>query len=309
MSRAEKKMAGDPYKVLGIERDAAQDAVAAAYRTLAKQLHPDLNPGGKHAEEKFKAVSSAYALLRDPEKRARFDRGEIDASGAERPRGPYYREFNDQDAGENGYRTDAGFADFAEIFSDFFGRQNFGSQPPMPGENISYALPVEFLEAVNGATKRITLGDGSTVEVRIPPGVRDGQVLRLRGKGEANALGRARGDALIAIHVRAHPYFTRKDDDIEVDLPISLTEAVLGGEVEVPTPAGPVRLNIPRRVNVGARLRIKGKGVLRPNGSRGDQYVSLRIMLPKESDPELEVFVRSWAGKDYNPRRHWQEAA
>lgn len=303
-------MAADPYQVLGLRRDATQDEIGAAYRKLTKQLHPDLNPGDKKAEEKFKAVSAAYALLGDPEKRARFDRGEIDATGAERPRGRYYRYYDNAEPGEPFYRTDASFGDFADILSDVFGRRGFGAQRRAQGEDVAYELTVEFLEAVNGSNKRVTLADGSTLDLRSPPGIRDGQILRVRGKGGAGVGGGAAGDALISVRVRPHPYFIRKNDDIELELPISLREAVLGTRIDVPTPAGRVRLTVPKRANTGTRLRLRGKGVLRANGSRGDEFVILKIVLPNDPDPELEAFVERRArGKSHNPRPQMQEAA
>jgi DnaJ-class molecular chaperone len=299
----------DPYEVLGLERNATQDMVAAAYRKLAKQLHPDLNPGDKAAEEKFKAISAAYAVLGEPEKRARFDRGEIDATGAERPRERFYRHFNnDADGQEHAYGTNAGYADFEDVLADIFGREHrFGARFQEQSDDIAYELPLEFLEAVNGCTKRITLGE-ATVDLKIPPGVRHGQVLRLQAKGGAR--GRKPGDALVRLRVRTHPYFTRTNDDLELAVPITLREAVLGAHIDVPTPTGPVRLSVPKGANSGMRLRLRGKGVLRPDGSRGDEFVTLTIVLPNASDPELEAFVRRWtAGTNHNPRLHFQEAA
>ena len=164
-------------------------------------------------------------------------------------------------------------------------------------------MALEFLEAVNGATKRITLPGGGALDVTIPPGTEDGQVLRLRGKGGEGMGGGPAGDALIAIEVRPHPFFTRKGDDIELELPVTLAEAVLGARLEVPTPSGPVRMAVPKGSNTGTRLRLKGKGVTRATGKAGDAYVMLKVMLPETPDPELEAFVRSWsAGQDYNPR-------
>ena len=242
--------------------------------------------------------------------RARFDRGEIDATGAERPRGRYYRDFNDASERSHAYGTHAGFADFEDVLSDVFGqRPGFGTRFRMQGEDITYELPLEFLEAVNGGTKRITLADGSTLDLRIPPGTRDGQILRLRAKGGAGA-GNGPGDALVRLRVHRHPYFKRNADEIELEVPISVREAVLGAQIDVPTPTGRVRLSVPRRANNGMRLRLRGKGVLRPDGSRGDEFPILRIVLPEGGDPELEAFVQRWtAGKNHNPREHLEEAA
>ena len=304
-------MAADPYEMLAVKRDATQDEIRAAYRKLAKELHPDLNPGNRQAEEKFKDVSVAYDILGDPEKRARFDRGEIDASGAERPRERFYRDFHGAGAQEHAYSSSAGFSDFMEvdeILSNLFGRGG-RAQFRIRGQDLHYRLPVEFLEAVNGATKRITLPEGGTLDVNIPAGTRDGQVLRLRGKGGAGIGGAPAGDALIEVEVRPHPFFTRQDDNIEVELPITLREAVLGAKLDVPTVSGPVLMTIPKGANTGRRLRLRGKGVPRADGSRGDEYVTLKVVLPDRPDPELEEFVARWSGsKDHNPRRHLEGA-
>ena len=287
-------MAADPYQTLGVKKDASQETIQKAYRRLAKKLHPDLNPGNKQAEEQFKAVSAAYDLLSDPQKRARYDRGEIDASGAERPRQRYYRDF--ADAASNSYTSDAGFADFEgtdDFLSQMFGRQGRGNMR-MRGGDANYRLTLDFLDALNGGKQQLTLPDGSVLDVNIPPGTRDGQVLRLRGKGRGGIGGGPPGDALIEIEVRPHPVFTLKGDDVYVELPISLREAVLGGKVNVPTPSGVVSMNVPRWANTGTRLRLKGRGAPRPDGTRGDEYVTLKVMLPERPDPELEKFVAEW---------------
>jgi DnaJ-class molecular chaperone len=299
----------DPYAVLGVKPEATQDEIRKAYRALAKKLHPDLNPGDKKAEEKFKQVSAAYDLVGDADKRARYDRGEIDASGNERPRERYYRDFNDAGAEQHAYSSGSGYADFAEsedILREMFGRRGGGQrQFRMRGQDALYRLPVEFLEAVNGATKRITMPDGGTIDVAIPAGTRDEQVLRLRGKGGPGLGGGEPGDALVEIEVRPHAFFTRKGDDIHLELPISLPEAVLGGKLDVPTPTGPVRMTVPKGANTGTVLRLKGKGAARADKSHGDEYVTLKIVLPQTLDPEIEEFAQRWqAGKEQNPRRH-----
>ena len=302
-------MANNPYDVLGVKPDATQDEIRAAYRKLAKELHPDLNPGNRDAEEKFKNVSVAYDLLGDPEKRARFDRGEIDATGAERPREHYYRDFHGARGQDNPYASAAGSADFEDILSELFAAQRGGrAQFRLRGQDMHYQMPVTFLEAVNGATKRVTLADGSTLELRIPPGTQDAQVLRLRGKGGAGVGEGPPGDALVTVTVQAHPFFTRKGDDIEIELPLTLREAVLGTTVSVPTPTGPVRMTVPKNANAGTRLRLRGKGAARADGTHGDQYVTLRIVLPEQPDPELEKFAAGWSA-DWNPRRHLEDAA
>ena len=263
-------MPADPYKTLGVKKDASQEDIQKAYRRLAKKLHPDLNPGNKQAEEQFKEVSAAYDLLGDPEKRAQFDRGEIDASGAERPRHRYYRDF--AEGASSPIRSDAGFADFAgadDILSQIFGRAGRGANVRMRGQDVHYRLELDFLDAINGGKQQLTLPDGSVLDVTIPPGTRDGQILRLRGKGRPGIGGGPPGDALIEVEVRPHRIFTLKGDDIHVELPISLSEAVLGGKVKVPTPSGPVTMTVPKWANTGTVLRLKGKGAPRADGSRG----------------------------------------
>jgi DnaJ-class molecular chaperone len=292
-------LAADPYTVLGVKKDASQDEIQKAYRRLAKKLHPDLNPGNKQAEERFKEISAAYDLLGEPDKRARFDRGEIDASGMERPQQRYYRDFAEGGA----YASDAGFANFAgvdDILSQMFGREG-RANIRMRGSDAHYRLELDFLDAINGGKRQITLPDGSALDVNIPPGTRGGQILRLRGKGRPG-VGGPPGDALVEIEVRPHRIFTRKGDDIHVDLPISLNEAVLGGKVKVPTPSGPVTMMVPKWANTGTVLRLRGKGVLRMDGSRGDEFVTLKVMLPEKPDPELEKFVAQWRGA-YSPRQ------
>jgi DnaJ-class molecular chaperone len=293
-------LAADPYATLGVKRDASQDDIQKAYRRLAKKLHPDLNPGNKKAEEQFKDVSAAYDLLGDAEKRARFDRGEIDASGAERPRQRYYRDFTE----DNPYTSDAGFEDFAgadDILSQVFGRGG-RSNLRMRGSDVHYRLSLDFLDAINGGKQHITLPDGSALDVNIPPGIQDGQVLRLRGKGRPGIGGGPPGDALVEVEVRPHRIFVRKGDDIHVELPVTLSEAVLGGKVTVPTPSGQVTMTVPKWSNTGTVLRLKGKGVPRVGGGRGDELVTLKIMLPEKPDPELEKFVAQWRGA-YSPRQ------
>ena len=288
-------MSRDPYDVLGVKRDASPDDIQKAYRRLAKKLHPDLNPGDSKAEEAFKEVASANNLLSDPAKRQRFDNGEIDAQGDEKPQQRYYRDYADHP--DNQYSSGAGFADFDgadDILSGIFRRGGGRGGFAMRGADVQYRLPVDFLDAVNGAQQQISLPDGSTLDVTLPPGVRDGQTLRLRGKGRAGSGGGAAGDALIEIEVRPHRQFTRKGDDIHVELPISLAEAVLGGEIDAPTPTGKVRMTIPKWSNSGAVLRLKGKGAPRKDGGRGDEYVTLKLMLPDRPDAELEKLVSQW---------------
>ncbi len=301
-------MSDDPYAVLGVKREATQDDIRKAYRQLAKKLHPDLNPGDKTAEEKFKQVSAAYDVLGDAEKRARFDRGEIDAAGQERPRERYYRDFHGAEAEPHVYSSHGGFADFMDsedILRNMFGRGGGEARIKLRGQDALYRLAVEFLEALNGATKRITLPDGGTLDVVIPPGTRDKQVLRLRGKGGAGLGGGPPGDALVEIDIEPHRFFTREGDDIHLELPISLPEAVLGAKLDVPTPTGPVRMTVPKGANTGTVLRLRGRGAPRSDKTQGDEYVTLKIVLPQQLDPELEEFARRWqAGQSQNPRGH-----
>jgi DnaJ-class molecular chaperone len=294
----------DPYETLGVERSASPDDVQKAYRRLAKKLHPDLNPGNKEAEERFKEASAAYGLLTDADKRARYDRGEIDAIGAEQPRQRFYKDFASEAVDGNPYETYSGFADFADsdhILSELLRRS---AHARARGADVRYHLPIEFLEAVTGATKRLTLPDGETLDVTIPAGIQNGQVLRLRGKGRPGIGDGEPGDALVEIAIKPHAFFAREGNDVYLDLPVTLSEAVLGARITVPTPTGAVTMTVPKGSNTGAVLRLRGKGVLRRDGSYGDELVRLKVMLPERSDPELEAFATKWeGGKAYDPRR------
>jgi len=295
----------DPYEILGVAKTASADEIRKAYRRLAKKLHPDLNPGDKRAEEQFKEVGAANDLLSDPEKRRRYDAGEIDASGAEKapPHARYYRDY----AGGAGhpYESQSGFADFAEsddLFAELL-RRSAEQARRRPGADLHYELAVDFLDAVNGANKTITLPGGGMLQVTIPAGVEDGQILRLRGKGAPSPGEGEPGDALVQIVVKPHRYFTREGDDIHVELPITLKEAALGGEVRAPTTTGSVMLKIPKRSNTGDVLRLKGKGVKKRDGA-GDEFVKLKVMMPTEPEPELEAFIAGWnPSPTYDPRK------
>jgi len=297
-------MSTDPYEVLGVKKGDSPSDLQKAYRRLAKKYHPDLNPGDKTAESKFKDLSVAYALLEDPEKRAKFDRGEIDASGAERPRQNYYRDFATS-GHENPYADNSGFADFMQsedALSELL-RRSARAQANRRGHDLEFRLPITFIESIAGASKRLTLPDGNTLDVIIPAGMVTAQVLRLRGKG-APGLGKGGfGDALIEVEILSDRLFTRERDDIYLEWPVSLSEAVLGGQIKVPTPTGDVIMAVPKTSNTGTTLRLKGKGAPKQGGGHGDQLVKLKVMLPKAPDPELQAFVTNWkSGKTYNPR-------
>ena len=298
----------DPYEILGIARTASLEDIRKAYRRLAKKLHPDLNPGNKRSEEHFKEVAGAYDLLSDPDKRQRFDNGEIDASGSERPRQQYYKDYAAEAAAGHPYENRSGFADFAEaddIFAELLRRQARESRRAR-GADLHYRLSIEFLDAVNGTTRRLTLPDGGSLDVTIPHGIQEGQVLRLRGKGAPSIGEGEAGDALVEISVNPHRVFVRHGDDIHIDLPVTLAEAVLGARIEAPTPTGSVILTVPKGSNTGTVLRLKGKGVPR-RGGHGDELVKLKVMLPSEPNPELETFLTNWApGTSYDPRRDMQ---
>ena len=310
-------MADDLYSVLGVARNASAGDVAKAYRKLAKKLHPDLNPGDKAAEDKFKQITAAYDILGDVEKRRRFDLGEIDGSGQERPQQRYYREYaGGEDAAR--YRSTAGYEDlgsFSDLFGDLFGKEagaarGGGRRFSTRGADAQYRLDVDFLEAVNGAKKRITLPDGGTLDVTIPAGVAEGQVMRLKGKGRPGRDGGGPGDALVEILVSPHPVFAREGDDIVVEVPITIDEAVLGGKIEVPTIGGRVFATVPPGSSTGKTLRLKGRGIKGKDGKQGDQLVKLTVVLPERIDEDLKKLAEEWRDKHgYDPRRKLREQA
>lgn len=296
----------DPYSVLGVSRTATADEIRRAYRQLAKELHPDVRPGDKQAEEKFKRATAAFNLLSDPAMKSRFDRGEIDADGNEkmayssRPRqGARAHAGAGAGAGAGGAAGDP--FDLGDIFSDLFG-PGFGggrSYTRMRGRDIRFTLEVDFLDAVNGAKRRVSLAEGRTLDVAIPAGVESGQVLRLKNQGGPGIQGGPAGDALVELTVRPHAFFRREGQDIHMDLNVSLTEAVEGARVPTPTPTGPVTLTIPAGSNTGKTLRLKGKGV----AGQGDQFVRLQVVLPDVVDEDLKKFVKKWPKRDYTPPR------
>jgi len=293
----------DPYEILGVQRTADEAAIRAAYRKLAKKHHPDVNPGKPEAAARFGEISSAYDLLSDKDKRARFDRGEIDAEGHEVfQQRQYYRDA----PGQERYETaGAGFSqeDLEAFLAQAFGRAGQRSDwgatgRPMHGRDMQYSLTVSFVDAATGTTRRLALPDGKTLDVRIPAGTEDGHVLRLRGQGGPGFNGAPAGDALIEITVAPDPRFHRDGDDIITDLPVSLKEAVLGTSLEVPTIHGPVRLSIPPGSGTGTRMRLRGKGI-----RQGHQFVQLKVVVPPGDEPELAAFLKTWTPRtSFNPR-------
>ena len=294
-----------PYEVLGVKRDASADDIRKAYRKLAKEFHPDLNPGKPAAEARFKAVTAANDILSDPEKRARYDRGEIDESGAERPRYSYRPHAEGAQGWKYRPQGEMNVEDLDDLFA-MFGRggarrgRHAGEGLQMPGPDHQFTLTIEFVEAATGGKRRLALAPDEWLDVTVPPGIEDGQVLRLKGKGEPGFGGGPPGDALIEMHIAPHPLFRREGDDIHVDLPVSLAEAALGARVPVPTVTGPVTMTIPKGSDTGTRLRLRGKGIRRRHRgdeASGDQYVTLRVVIGASGDPELAAFLEGWAAK------------
>ena len=303
-----------------MSRGASADEVRKAFRKLAKQLHPDRNPGDKKSEERFKRVSAAFDILGDEEKRKKFDRGEIDADGRETMRG-FGGGFGGghPGAGPGGGPFQNGFqgahfegVDLSDILGDVFGRgggahrgaagAGFGGFASR-GSDVRAELDIDLEDAIRGAKKRISFSDGRVLDVNIPKGAVDGQVMRLKGQGAPGRSGP--GDALIELRIRPHPLFRRDGDTLTMDLPISAPDAILGGKVEAPTPDGTVSLTIPRHSNSGSTLRLKGRGLYDGRtGKRGDLLARLMIVLPEGTDPELEAFAEQWrTSRPYTPKR------
>jgi DnaJ-class molecular chaperone len=309
----------DPYKTLGVKRGDSDDDIRTAYRKLAKKHHPDLNQGKPDAADRFKSISAAYDILSDKDKRARFDRGEIDdegretaagraASGAGGPWGggppPGAGPYQSGMAGNAEWRGYPRGDTFSGIGPDdletLFG-QGFGGGTTPQGRDIRYAVSVSFIEAANGTSRRLVLHDGRELDVAIPVGVRDGQVLRLKGQGRRGLA--SAGDAVVDVQVTPHRFFRREGEDILLDLPITLHEATLGATVEVPTVRGSVRLTIPPGSGSGARLRLKGRGI-----GGGNQIVILKPVLAPGVEPALADFLRSWQPtQPFNPREDMEE--
>lgn len=303
-----------PYEVLGVKRDASADDIRKAYRKLAKQFHPDLNPGKPAAEARFKAVTAANDILSDPEKRGRYDRGEIDESGAERPRYSYRPHAEGAQGWKYQPQGEMDAADLDDLFA-MFGRGGAGGRRAgrggegfaMPGPDRHFTLTIDFVEAATGGKKRLALSPEEWLDVTIPPGIEQGQILRLKGKGGAGFGGGPPGDALIEVLVERHPFFRRDGDDIQLELPVSLAEAVLGARVEVPTVTGPVAMTIPKGSDTGTRLRLRGRGIRRKGRggeAAGDQYVTLKVAIGAAGDSELAEFLKGWAERHpTDPRR------
>ncbi|HEV2365312.1 MAG TPA: J domain-containing protein [Caulobacteraceae bacterium] len=300
-------MAQDPYQELGVSRNASADDIRKAFRKLAKKHHPDANPGDKASEERFKRISAAFDLLGDPEKRRRFDAGEIDADGRETMQA-YGNPFGaGRPFGQGGFRS-AEFdnIDLGEILGDMFGgrgeqggrRRGFASR----GADVRARVEVDLEDAIRGGKTRLAFSDGRTLDVTIPKGAAEGQVLRLKGQGGPGPAGA--GDALIEITFRPHPVYRREGDDLVMEVPISVPDAVLGGKIEAPTPDGPVTLTIPKGSNTGSRLRLRGRGLTDAQGRRGDLYARLVVTLPEAPDADLEGFAKTWRERrPYAPRR------
>jgi DnaJ-class molecular chaperone len=292
----------DPYAALGVPKSSSAEEIRKAYRKLAKELHPDVRPNDKPSAERFKRVTAAFNLLTDEKLRARFDRGEIDADGNERPvfqPGGGFGGFAGAGARARGPRGDA----FEDLFDGLFSRsggRGFGGM--QRGEDVRYRMEVDFLDAVNGGRRRVTMSDGKSLDLAIPAGLSSGQTLRLKGQGMPGLGGAPAGDALVEVTVGEHPAFRREGDNIRMELRISLTEAVEGGKVPVNTPQGAVSLSIPPGTNSGDILKLRGKGVqTRPNP--GDLLVRLLIVLPRKDDPDLKNFVKNWAARKYDVQR------
>jgi DnaJ-class molecular chaperone len=299
----------DPYETLGVNRTATDKEIKDAFKKLARKFHPDLHPGDKEAEAKFKDMSAANDLLKDEEKRRRFDAGEIDASGAERPQERFYRDFadgptNSSHAAQDGFANNEELEEFLARAFAGGGRRSQGTFRAR-GQDVNYVLPVGFLDVANGAIRTITLPEGKTLQVTVLEGAEDRQMLRLKGQGMPGFGGGPAGDAYVELHVEPHPFFRRKDDNIHVEVPVTLKEASLGARIEVPTIAGPVTLTVPKGSNTGAKLRLRDRGIRnRKSGQRGHQLITLKVVLPEAEEPELAAFLETWQPKAHqDPRK------
>lgn len=313
----------DLYQRLGLKRGASDEEIKKAYRSLAKQLHPDRNKDNPNAARRFAEVTHAYDLLSDKNKRAKYDRGEIDEDG--NPKMPFGAGFGGYSRGGGGPQPGAGgagfenfnfggadAADLSDLFEGLFGAATGGrakpgggfsgfrqrARAPQKGADVAYRLKIPFEDAVALKAQRITLADGKTIDLKLPKGLEDGTRIRLAGKGQDGPGGR--GDALVTIEVAPHRFYTRDGNDIRLTLPVTLKEAVLGAKVKAPTPEGPVMVTIPKGTTSGKVLRLKGRGFTGRDGKRGDLLITVEIDVPA-SDPELQKFAESWSGGG-NPR-------
>jgi DnaJ-class molecular chaperone len=314
----------DPYKVLGVAKTASEADIKKAFRNLAKKHHPDTHPGDEKAKQRFQEISAAYDVVGDKDKRAKFDAGEIDASG--NPRGFDPRAYGQQARGNPFGGGSGGDRDFhfswgqgggggeeqggfsaEDIFAEILGgrRGGGGGRPrgPARGEDFPVAVTVSFAEAIQGGTRRILLQNGEQIDVKIPAGLREGQQIRVKGRGGAGRNGGPPGDVLIQTQIAPHPFINRDGNDLRMDLPVTLKEAVLGGKVPVPALGGAINLSVPPGSNTGAVLRLKGKGVPASGdrGGAGDLYVRLVVSLPEKEDAALKAFVEGWKA-EYDPR-------
>lgn len=310
----------NPYATLGVKPSATDAEIKKAFRALAKKLHPDINVGDAATQEKFKAVSAAYNLLSDKDSRRRFDAGEIDATGTEKRDRNFYKDFSS--AGRrNPYQQQESFDNFSDIFSRAFGgggggpsggfahgaAGGRGPQRPARGGDLRLSLTVAFRESILGAKKQVTTPDGRKLEISIPAGIKDGQTLRLAGRGQPGVIGGPPGDALIEISVAPDALFSREGDDILLELPISIDEAILGASVAVPTMKNRVKLRIPAGSSSGRVLRIMERGAKSGKGKTGDQLVTLKIVLPDQPSEDLVTAMENLqkAG-GYQPRDGWK---
>jgi DnaJ-class molecular chaperone len=305
----------DPYDILGVRRDAGEEDIKKAYRKLAKELHPDRNPGNRRAAERFKEVSAAYHILGDPKLKARFDRGEIDASGQERHPGFQRGPWRGAERAGPAFGPDADIFEsirtggFEDLFGDLFGglRRQARTRPRQRGADRRYTLRVSFLDAARGGRQRITLPGAKVLDVNIPAGIDDGQQIRLKAQGEPGVAGGPPGDALIEVGVDPHPFFRREGRDVHLDLPVTISEAVLGGQISAPTIDGMVNVTVPKGANSGTRLRLKGKGIPDARtGGRGDQYIRLIVTLPETIDPALTDLAERRRGREEDVRRKYR---
>ena len=307
----------NPYEALGLKKEATDQEIKLAFKKLAKKYHPDLHPDDKKAEAKFKDIAAAYEFLKDKDRRRRFDAGEIDASGAEKQQQQYYRDYAGPSS-SGAHASQDGFAsneDLEEFLARAFGGMGGGGmggrrssgQAGMKaaGQDASYTLRVSFLDAAKGGVNTLQLPDGKTLKVTIPEGAEDRQTLRLKGQGGPGFGGGPAGDAYIELHIEPHAYFVRKDNNIHLEVPVTLKEAVLGGKIEVPTLTGPVSLTVPKGSNTGAKMRLKDRGIKdRKTGKKGHLYVSLKVVLPEGDEPELSAFLEGWTPRHaQNPRK------